>query len=767
MSATDSDTSASNGNSLKRTLNQDSSPRKKPRLSDGTSHPLQARKRLQEAANNVLDDIRRPNTYVYTPLEESNGQDIRVLVIEPGKGDDPMKCRLVPSAFPNAKPSDTKAYPYTALSYFWGDGDPIHEVTITSYSTPKKRMKKPSKKALLAYQIRKRKPWCLTGKLYVRSHLYVALQRFRQVKKRTIMWIDALCIDQDDDFERSAQVAQMHKLYTQAHMVNIWLGDGSSAEASPKCCFGFLRKLLDLQNLDSLLGKIANEESNILKKANHVINLMCNKWFSRRWIIQELALARNVKVVYGTQEMPWPDFADAIAIFIKNEERIRPQLSNMFNNTASSVPELALGEVVKNLGANALVDFINNLFRRNENGDVQHRIMTLESLVSTLLAFEAKNPRDTIYAVMSLAKDTPNLSVETNANAAPLQLDERLKPAYQNCLLDVYTDFIDYCIDKSNSLDILLRHWAPSEESERHKTPLSKGQLRNLLAQLEKKTEMLPTWTPLIQKSSYGTPTQRIQGRLNGDSFVGISIRSSQRNYSATLNLKPKKKFGRSPEDTSKGAKKYTGILFVKGLQIGTIKETTPRAAQGMLFKECFDLAGFDSKWWQDRQQWAEDVPRIPEAFWRTIVADRGPDGANPPSWYYRAFCECLNNLRSTGDLRPDDVIGLPNASSLAKSFLERVKDVVWERLFVQTQLDGGKEKLTYGLAPKDTKQGDMVCVLFGCSVPVVLRQQDSGNEKYFHMIGECFVYGMMDGEAVAGKEWRRPYNNAEWFEIR
>ncbi len=101
-----------------------------------------------------------------------------------------------------------------------------------------------------------------------------------------------------------------------------------------------------------------------------VVQLMCNKWFSRRWIIQELALARTAEVVYGNQTMPWSDFADAIAIFIKSQDRIGAVLSKMIADQASSTAELGLVNGVMNLGANALVDFINNLFRRTENGDI-------------------------------------------------------------------------------------------------------------------------------------------------------------------------------------------------------------------------------------------------------------------------------------------------------------------------------------------------------------------------------------------------------------
>jgi len=54
-----------------------------------------------------------------------------------------------------------------------------------------------------------------------------------------------------------------------------------------------------------------------------------------------------------------------------------------------------------------------------------------------------------------------------------------------------------------------------------------------------------------------------------------------------------------------------------------------------------------------------------------------------------------------------------------------------------------------FGLGPRDTKDGDVVFVLFGCNVPVVLRQ----NGDRWTFVGEAFVTGIMDGEVVEAAE--------------
>jgi len=78
--------------------------------------------------------------------------------------------------------------------------------------------------------------------------------------------------------------------------------------------------------------------------------------------------------------------------------------------------------------------------------------------------------------------------------------------------------------------------------------------------------------------------------------------------------------------------------------------------------------------------------------------------------------------------------------------FLRRVSAVVWnKRLF----LSCGKFKHRFGLAPNAVEVNDIICILLGCSVPVVLRKHGEGTEQYYEFIGEAYIYGMMDGEAL------------------
>ena len=78
------------------------------------------------------------------------------------------------------------------------------------------------------------------------------------------------------------------------------------------------------------------------------------------------------------------------------------------------------------------------------------------------------------------------------------------------------------------------------------------------------------------------------------------------------------------------------------------------------------------------------------------------------------------------------------------------MQTVVWMRRLMLTA-----QRNILGLVPDDADQGDCICILFGCSVPVVLREarhiptSDKDKGTHFEFVGECYVDGMMDGEAV------------------
>jgi hypothetical protein len=87
---------------------------------------------------------------------------------------------------------------------------------------------------------------------------------------------------------------------------------------------------------------------------------------------------------------------------------------------------------------------------------------------------------------------------------------------------------------------------------------------------------------------------------------------------------------------------------------------------------------------------------------------------------------------------------------------------VTWNRRFAIT-----RDRATTGIVPPNTQIEDPVCILYGCSVLVILRKvpkSESQEFAQFHPIGECFIYGIMDGEAIDGQ--KKGLYADEMFEI-
>ena len=82
----------------------------------------------------------------------------------------------------------------------------------------------------------------------------------------------------------------------------------------------------------------------------------------------------------------------------------------------------------------------------------------------------------------------------------------------------------------------------------------------------------------------------------------------------------------------------------------------------------------------------------------------------------------------------------------------ERVQCVIWRRRFFKTNVKTAKHgESFFGLEPSDLRPGDTVCILFGCSVPIILRKVSGDQNSPFRFIGGCYIHGVIDGEAISG----------------
>jgi hypothetical protein len=219
---------------------------------------------------------------------------IRLLKLMAGNQDTPdVECQLFEAEIKDGKvfmlnsgqPNDSGIVEdYEALSWSWGSEPPEYQILIRRGET-RTRMR-------------------ATGALVW------ALKHLRYPDRDRTLWIDAICIDQLNVDEKNHQVQMMSQIYSYAIRVCIWLGldDVESNRA-----IRFIKEeILQLRHFDTL----CQDESNS-QKWQSLLLLMQRPWFFRRWVVQEIALARDATIYCGPDEIAWKDFSVAVELFVE------------------------------------------------------------------------------------------------------------------------------------------------------------------------------------------------------------------------------------------------------------------------------------------------------------------------------------------------------------------------------------------------------------------------------------------------------------------
>jgi hypothetical protein len=198
---------------------------------------------------------------------------------------------------------------------------------------------KPEKTAILNLRHYDRKK-----QLLVTARLESILRYLRYPDKDRRLWVDAISINQEDLEERSREVRRLGKIFAKAQNVCIWLGD--SADDS-NLAMDFIPEVLDFGAFDKLI-RDNSKKLHWLALAK----LMAREWFTRRWVVQEMALARKATVHCGSRIISWPDMAAAAALFGTDWEeivhRLPPLEAFMFGDvqTPGAVSLVKLSTVV-------------------------------------------------------------------------------------------------------------------------------------------------------------------------------------------------------------------------------------------------------------------------------------------------------------------------------------------------------------------------------------------------------------------------------------
>jgi hypothetical protein len=340
----------------------------------------------------------------------------------------------------------TQAPQYFALSYTWGPRDSILKRIVIGSVT------------------------CDVSKT-----VEEALRRLRDLKGELWIWVDQICINQEDDNEKSGQVKLMKEIYTNAHLVVAWLGP---EEEDTSWLFAILENIGkassdsfesgDVNSIEDWDKKIKassalntatfnyiqrlNDDVAIHPRLNGVLWRMSSlSYWMRLWIIQEFSVARKVELLRGSCCLPtahaskllrslsrmWIPRGKAAGI---TEEESDSESSQSHGASFIRVPGMKVSSFMEGVFTRreryrrSLIkpdpDYHSGLWRhqraRSKDYDSLFRVL------ATTLALEGDNnyplssdPRDQVFSLLQLANDSGEFD---------------LFPNYQMTSREVYTE---------------------------------------------------------------------------------------------------------------------------------------------------------------------------------------------------------------------------------------------------------------------------------------------------------------------------------------
>jgi hypothetical protein len=205
---------------------------------------------------------------------------IRLLVLEP-KGQTPSHTiALSLSAYPL-----DQAPCFEALSYEWGAKSNSAQILVNG------------------------------NNMTVGQNLHNALVKLRDDTTRRTLWIDAICINQQDNLEKSQQIPLMRDIYRQACSTIMWIPPGDDHDAD---ILG--SRLYVLNDLLNRVHRQQNKEHYYTVLGNSILStmnwLMSQTYFSRAWITQEIVVSKNPVLMLGSAQIPFDKILEAFKSII-------------------------------------------------------------------------------------------------------------------------------------------------------------------------------------------------------------------------------------------------------------------------------------------------------------------------------------------------------------------------------------------------------------------------------------------------------------------
>ncbi|KAF2994049.1 hypothetical protein E8E13_001135 [Curvularia kusanoi] len=536
-------------------------------------------------------------------------------------------------------------------------------------------------------------------------------------------WIDSLCINLEDAQEREKQVRIMADIYRRAKRAIIWLGEEKEHGSDCTKAIEFLHYLSTLQiafNGDDVAMRNSLEDPEFTEKCGAVSNLLSRPWWTRVWTLQEFVLPKEAKLYCGMASISRGKFKSAIySIFLCST------ISNDFEHEL--VPR-------------TLFDGAFNRRRihqwHTKPASTGINLIAIMALLGNHLATDS---RDRIYSVLGL------ITERDFALIGPAEYSTSVEHQFAKLVRSFWT--------VHGSMDIVCFVHMFSREAA----------ARDLGADIA-----TPTWAPDWRTTiDFASPVPLMASQSASEHIGNFRPLHSMRwkaIYDAPgpqLRRKADVQFSDDLKD-----------LFCSGVLLGTIHGL----GHGLL--QCSDAQRSAPRAVMQPMDWLEAIAR-------SLVIDRQDkylcfqapthyitdflflchaciDGY-PVDWSFETWfdhnrllkfgdrtLEDLVNQAPSGATSPPPTLHRPSSHPMHQvndkldTFLSRFHDSVRKKA---RRLMVTNEGYT-GMAPCRARPGDIVAILYGCSIPLVLRKD--AQQDTWRVIGEGYVHNYMNGEVLA-----------------
>ncbi|KAK5651602.1 hypothetical protein OQA88_11875 [Cercophora sp. LCS_1] len=719
-------------------------------------------------------------SYPYQPINLP--YETRILTVEPGSFDSPLVCSLSP--MPLASPP-----PYTALSYCWNKS--ISSAAATDFS-------KPITGVLVGGSSEQPEHYSLPlgdaldhphfGSFYIRSggplaagtvdcdgvigipiggELARALRRIRpdpdgddddaadggEPVGPLRIWVDALCIDQSNVAERNAHVCLMGQIYAGADLVHVWIGEEIGVEdAAMQALGGALAVfgevlprsaadaggLQDGKTFEARQAEVSLHPRFRAAEWDSLGAFVTRSWFERVWVIQEIANAKGATVHCGRYSLPW----------------------HVLGTVIQTMRDGKIDDVLRSPRAVTAISMMAEYRREKLLAAMGHPAPEPASLLDVLeeaREFDSTLASDKIYAVMGFANrnDQKRIVVDYGKTA------ERL-----------FTDFAIGELGKG-SIDVLTHCvWS--------RVPSS--------------LVKLPSWVPDWTRSG-ATPPFRFRGlrcRAAGNTRVQIEMIDEQNGVLelagrvldtvAAVDEKAHIPWGR--EDA---------LHVTAPIVVGSMQQLISEIQQpGFSSPEYRNRRRDDT----DRRWMSESAANILQniafpdggggvtleqfdAVWRAWICNRTRDNEIPGAEFGPCWAAIMSRMTGFSFWKKTSAADATLVRAIRPTQPEsKVPPAGWQSISVEDATGGRETSLAlmgayskwcyrrrfcrtvdgrFGWVVDGTQPGDLVVLFYGCHFPFVLRQtvgeaDVAVGEKAFRIVGDCYIYGLMDGEGLADR---------------